>query len=250
MENVNDTFFDGYYKDIWRNMIPEQLTLKEVEFMIDHFKLQPGSAVLDMMCGYGRHAFALAQKGVHVTAVDNLLPYIEEISKFSSMQSLPIIAVKSDILAYEPTELFDLVICMGNSINFFNEKDTRKILSKIGNFLKPGGRLLIHSWSITEIAVKQFTPLTFEMVGDVQMETNTQFLFHPTRIEAETKMRSPNGIIEVKKGIDYIYSVAEYEKMIVDSGLKLMNIYSNPGKKFFTIGEPRIYIDVQKPFKE
>ena len=37
MENVNDTFFDGYYKDIWRNMIPEQLTLKEVEFMIDHF---------------------------------------------------------------------------------------------------------------------------------------------------------------------------------------------------------------------
>jgi len=109
---------------------------------------------------------------------------------------------------------------------------------------------LIHSWSITEIAVMQFTPTMVEMVGDVHMETNTQFLFHPTRIEAETKMTSSNGIIEVKKGIDYVYSVSEYEKMIIDSGLKVINIYSIPGKKFFTIGEPRIYIDVQKPIKE
>ena len=49
MENVNDTYFDGYYKDIWRNMIPEQLTVKEVEFMIDYFQLHPGSKVLEFV---------------------------------------------------------------------------------------------------------------------------------------------------------------------------------------------------------
>ena len=76
MENVNNTYFDGYYKEIWRSYIPPELTVKETDFMIRHFNLQPGNKVLDIMCGYGRHAIALAEKGISVTAVDNLSEYI------------------------------------------------------------------------------------------------------------------------------------------------------------------------------
>ncbi|MCX8020370.1 MAG: class I SAM-dependent methyltransferase [Chitinophagaceae bacterium] len=72
MTNVNDTFFDGSYKYIWKNIIPGILTERETEFMISYFGLRPGSRVLDLMCGYGRHAIALARKGMEVTGVDNL----------------------------------------------------------------------------------------------------------------------------------------------------------------------------------
>ena len=64
MSNINDTFFDGHYKEIWKTLIPDELTVKEVDFMVPHFGLQPGSKVLDLMCGYGRHAIALAKKGI------------------------------------------------------------------------------------------------------------------------------------------------------------------------------------------
>ena len=47
--------------------------------MLQYFNLQPGSKVLDLMCGYGRHAIALAKKGIEVTAIDNLEEYINEI---------------------------------------------------------------------------------------------------------------------------------------------------------------------------
>ena len=63
MNNINDSYFDGYYKDIWRSIIPAELTRKEVDFIVSYFKLQPGNKVLDIMCGYGRHAIALAKKG-------------------------------------------------------------------------------------------------------------------------------------------------------------------------------------------
>ncbi len=79
MSNINDTYFDGYYKDIWRSIIPEELTVKEVDFMQQYFNLDTGSKVLDLMCGYGRHAIALAKKGIPVTAVDILDEYIDEI---------------------------------------------------------------------------------------------------------------------------------------------------------------------------
>ena len=131
MSNINDSYFDGYYKDIWRSIIPAELTTKEVDFIVNYFKLQPGSKVLDLMCGYGRHAIALAKKGMAVTAVDNLDEYINEIKKTATSDNLPITAIKSDVIKYKPEEIFDLAICMGNSLCFFDRSDTVKILEMI-----------------------------------------------------------------------------------------------------------------------
>lgn len=75
--------------------------------------------VLDIMCGYGRHALELARRGVRVTAIDNLEDYIEEIKIKTSEQNLPINAIHSDILQVRLDEVYDAAICMGNSFAFF-----------------------------------------------------------------------------------------------------------------------------------
>src|SRR4030095_13727257 len=102
MNNINDSYFDGHYKDIWRTIIPDELTVKEVDFMLSYFNLKPGSKVLDMMCGYGRHALGLARKGMHVTAVDNLGAYIAEIRDIADREQLPLKTVQHDMLTYDP----------------------------------------------------------------------------------------------------------------------------------------------------
>ena len=48
MSNINDTFFDGYYKDIWKAIIPEELTNRESDFLINYFNLKAGNRVLDL----------------------------------------------------------------------------------------------------------------------------------------------------------------------------------------------------------
>ena len=90
MENINNTYFDGYYKDIWRDIIPAELTQKEAEFMESYFELDKTSAVLDLMCGYGRHALALGRKGIRVTAVDNLAAYIADVEMAATAEGLPV----------------------------------------------------------------------------------------------------------------------------------------------------------------
>ena len=116
-------------------LIPAELTVKETDFMIRHFGLQPGNKVLDIMCGYGRHAIALAEKGISVTAVDNLSEYIDEITETARNKNLPIRAIKADVIHYEPNDIFDLAICMGNSICFFDRDDTVKLLKMISSHL-------------------------------------------------------------------------------------------------------------------
>ena len=45
-------------------------TSQEVAFLIETLRLPPGARILDVGCGPGRHAVALAQAGLSVTGVD------------------------------------------------------------------------------------------------------------------------------------------------------------------------------------
>lgn len=246
MSNINDIYFDGHYKDIWRAIIPAELTVKEIDFMLSFFNLGAESKVLDLMCGYGRHALALGRKGIAVTAIDNLATYIDEIKEIAEKEQLPIQAFQESVIQFNSEDKFDLALCMGNSLNFFNAEDANQLLNNIYSLLKPGGHLLINTWSLAEIAIKSFTPKSWTNVGDLKFLTSSEYLFHPTRIEFQSTILSPDGALEEKKGIDYVFSVAEVEAILNKTGFNLKEIYSIPGKKKFTLGEPRAYIVAQK----
>ena len=246
MSNINDTFFDGYYKDIWRTIIPDELTIKEIDFIIPYFKLEKGSRVLDLMCGYGRHATSLGRKGIEVTAVDNLADYIHEIKTLVEKENLPVKVFQTSVLEFKSNDRFDLAICMGNSLNFFNASDTLKIFSNISSLLKTGGHLLINSWSIAEIVFKNFRENSWSQVGELKFLTESKLLFNPNRIETESTIISPDGKTEIKQGTDFIFSLNEMEAMMKSTGLTLKEVYSIPGRKKFTIGEPRAYLVAEK----
>ena len=246
MENINNTYFDGYYKDIWRTVIPGELTTKEADFIVQYFNLKTGDPVLDLMCGYGRHSVALARKGMYMTAVDNLSDYIDEIKVTTKSESLPVRAIKSDILEYQPEGFFELAICMGNSLNFLNKEDTLKLLSTIHASLKEGGSILINTWSLAEIAIKQFAPKSWSIINDLKYLSDSRYLFHPTRIETETTIIADGKVTETKTSVDYIFSVAEMETILNQAGFTLREIFSIPGRKKFTLGDPRAYIVADK----
>lgn len=246
MENINNSYFDGYYKDIWRSLIPAELTVKETDFMLQYFNLQPGNKVLDIMCGYGRHAIALAKKGIKVTAVDNLDEYINEIIETAGKDNLPIKAIKADLIKYETEEIFDLALCMGNSLCFFDRNDSLKTLKMIAAHLKPGGHFLINTWMIAEIAFKNFHEKSWSQIGELKFITESKYHLQPSRIETDHLILAPDGKTETKKAVDYIYSVAEMELMLQEAGFVMKEVYSIPGRKKFTLGEPRAYIIAEK----
>jgi len=246
MENINNSYFDGYYKEIWRTLIPPELTVKETDFMLQYFKLQPGHKVLDLMCGYGRHTIALARTGIFVTAVDSLAAYIKEIEDAVEKEQLPVKTVRKDIIHFQTTDIFDLALCMGNSLNFFNGADTVSLLSNVAKTLKEKGRILINTWSLAEIAIKSFIANSWSTVADMKFLTSSKYLFQPTRIESESIIIAPDGTTETKTAIDYIYSVAEMESILKEAGFALTEIFSIPGRKKFTLGDPRAYIVAEK----
>ena len=242
MENVNNSYFNGYYKDIWKTIIPPELTVRESDFIQSYFKLQPGNRVLDLMCGYGRHALALGRKGISVTAIDNLSEYIEDVKITAAGENLPVDAFQTDVVNYEAEGLFDLTLCMGNSLCFFKEHDVLSILKMISRHLAPRGYFFLNTWMLAEIAFNNFRERSWINVGDLKYITESKYLLQPSRIETEHLIIAPDGLTETKIAIDYIYSISETEKLLAEAGIVMEDVFSIPGKKKFTLGDPRAYI--------
>lgn len=245
-ENINSSFFDGHYKEIWKQVFPEKTTIAEADFIIAESALEKGHHILDLMCGNGRHSLELAKRGIRVTAVDNLRDYIDEISEKAAKDNLPVTCVQSDVMELQLSGEFDAVICMGNSLQFFSADDGISILTHVASHLKPGGKLFINTWSIAEIVFKNFKEKSWGRVNDMLFLTENRILFNPTRLETDSIIIMDSGEREEKKGVDYIFTLSELETILNKSGFILKEIYSIPGKKKFALGEPRAYIVAER----
>jgi len=245
-QNINSSFFDGYYKEIWRRIFPEKTTEAEADFIIDECGVVSDNSVLDLLSGYGRHSLALARKGIQVTAIDNLPEYINELVEKAGAEGLKVEGICSDIFEAALMRDFDAAICMGNSFQFFNRTECLELLKMINNHLRPGGKLIINSWSIAEIAIRHFRDKSWGRVDDLLFLTENRFLFDPTRIETDSIIITDSGEREVKKGVDYIYSLAELKTMFEETGFRFNSVYSIPGKKIFALGDHRAYLVVEK----
>ncbi len=244
--NINDTFFKGFYKDVWRTLIPAGLTEAETAFIEEACGLQKGQKVLDVMCGYGRHSVELARRGYEVTAVDNLRDYINEIAQTAEKESLPISSLCSPLLDVTLTGVYDAVICMGNSFAFFDEKDALSILQNLAKHLKKGGKLIINTYMLGEIVYKHFREKDWFYTGDYKYLVDNKFFFSPARVESEHIIIRSDGATERIEAVDYIFTLSELSTLVQQAGFALSAAYSTPRKRPFQLGDSRAYIVFQK----
>ncbi|RYY93868.1 MAG: methyltransferase domain-containing protein [Chitinophagaceae bacterium] len=243
LENINDRFFEGAYREVWRRTIPAGLTEAECDFIQQSAALQPGGTVLDLLCGYGRHSLELARRGQRVTAVDNSAPYIEEIKTAATAGNLPVEAVCAPALDYAAAPAaFDAVLCMGNSFAFFDPADTVRFCRSIAGALRPGGRFVFNSWTIAEVALRHYNERVWSQLEGYKYLVASRWLHSPSRIESEHTMIDAENGVQTLRGVDYIYSLNELETFFGAAGMKLEGVWSTPRRRPFRPGDAVAYV--------
>lgn len=95
---------------------------------------------LDLACGPGRHAIALAQRGLHVTAVDLSPTLLDYANAEAAAAGLDIRFVRSDMRAIDFESEFDLVLQLFTSFGYFEDRDDDAlVLRGVRRSLVPGG---------------------------------------------------------------------------------------------------------------
>ncbi len=90
-------------------------------------------ALLDLGCGQGRDAIALARLGYEVTGIDNSKVGIEQMNQVARKEILPLTGQVGDIFAFEDYATFDFVLL--DSMFHFAKKDKKKEVAFIENVI-------------------------------------------------------------------------------------------------------------------
>lgn len=135
-----------WYKHGWslniKNSSWTEDTERQVEFLIREMGLTGGERVLDLACGYGRHALALARRGFSVVGVDITPCYVEDAIQNAALARLPAEFILSDIRDTAFESEFDMVLNMADgAVGYLEtEAENLKIFDVIARALKPGGK--------------------------------------------------------------------------------------------------------------
>ncbi|HEX6080976.1 MAG TPA: methyltransferase domain-containing protein [Methylomirabilota bacterium] len=135
-------FFDASYVAQLREEKPPAQSRREVDFVLKALAPARGARILDVPCGYGRHASALARRGFRVVGVDLSRAMIAE-ARRRFAEGPRLVFVRRDMRRLRFRAEFDAVVNLYTSFGYFTPAENRAALRRLARALRPGGRLLI-----------------------------------------------------------------------------------------------------------
>lgn len=140
-ENDRARWDERYAEGDWADVDEPARILEDAEAWLT----EPGLA-LDVACGAGRNALWLARRGYKVVALDISWEGLQRLQRRARAERLDIHIVLADLEAFAfPPDSFDLIV---NSRFLL-----RSLFPTFRSALKPGGLLLVETFSVDEIEV-------------------------------------------------------------------------------------------------
>ena len=135
----------------WESWAPQMFTERrwemaseEVDAVVRLLDLSPGTHVLDLCCGPGRHSLELARRGFRVTGVDRTAAYLEQARRQAAEEGLDIEFAQADMRAFRRPDAFDGAINLFTAFGYFEDPaEDLRVVQNLHASLKPGGRLVM-----------------------------------------------------------------------------------------------------------
>ncbi len=114
---------------------------REIEAFLAATGMSPGRRILDVGCGAGSHAIALARRGFEVIGIDASPHQLRRAVRAAEVQSAAVQFVNTDMRNPEVDGPFDAVLCLGTTLGYFDDRTNLHCLQVMRDLLVPGGKL-------------------------------------------------------------------------------------------------------------
>lgn len=122
-------------------------TEQEVGFLVTALGLRAGSRVLDVGCGPGRHALALARQGIEVVGVDLSPDFVALATEGAVTEGLPARFEVLDVRDLDRHGEFDAAICLcQGGFGLLGGRDEVTVFGRIVAAVRSGGGLAVSAF--------------------------------------------------------------------------------------------------------
>jgi SAM-dependent methyltransferase len=131
------------YLFVYQDELTGERSEAEVATLLRLLAVSAPLKILDLACGFGRHANRLAALGHQVTGVDYIPGFLRLAREEARQMGVRVDYRQEDMLQLDFHEEFDLVLMLFTSFGYFDDADNAQVLANIARALKPGGRLTL-----------------------------------------------------------------------------------------------------------
>ena len=241
-------FFDEDYPKIYSERLSQDATERESAFAVRALGLQEGDRVLDLACGHGRHAVALARRGMVVTGQDLNEDYLQMAQVDARRSGVEIETVHSDMRDIPFTDEFDAVINMFTAFGYFDSEDEDfRVLQAVANALKDGGKLLLDTlnreWVLSNYVQNDWHT---DDDGNTFLE-HREFDLVSGRNRVTFSIVTADGARRESPGHDVrLYTLTELVRLLDAAGLRLSGRYGDYDGAPYAINKPRMVVIATK----
>lgn len=144
MGYTSESFNEWASGDFFNGWEGERSTEDEASIMSNLLKTKHGDSLLDIACGYGRHALLFAELyNLNVTGIDISSGLIDAARKIMKRKGLEIDYHVKHARDLSWQDKFDYAIIAFNSFSLFSYEDALIVLDRINKALKKNGRLFM-----------------------------------------------------------------------------------------------------------
>ncbi len=213
------------YLYFYREMLTDERTDAEVAAIVNLLDLRSPLKILDLACGFGRHANRLAALGHQVSGVDLFPGFLEIARQDAERKGVTVAYQQKDMRQISDEDTYDLVLLLFTAFGYFDEEDNLLVLRKICKALKPGGRFLMDAPN-RDAAIKGNQPyFVTEKEGNLMID----------RVTFDTLSgRTQNRRIVIRDGVRRdkpfsirLYNPNEMTALLRQAGLQLEQFYGD-----------------------
>ena len=218
-------FEDIFDEDYLRTLpfLTPKATQAEAKFVTDSLALEPGGHILDVGCGYGRHAMELAARGYYVVGLDNSLPLLLRGADEAQRRGLSINFVHGDMREMNFEAQFDGAYCLFSSFGFFDDETNKRTAQHIARALKPGARFVVEVLNRDYLVGDLPSRVWWEGDGCVVLE-EVDFNYYSSRISSTRSIVFDDGR-QLEQAISMrSFSLHELGKLLHSVGFRVTEI--------------------------
>jgi len=190
-------------------------TVAEVDALTELLGLCPGTRILDVGCGPGRHSHELARRGMVVHGVDISAEFVR-IAAAAAPPGATFERADARTLGFDAEFDAAICLCQGAFGVMTSDEDDLAVLRGIARALRPGGRLALSAFN-AYFAVRHFADAEFDAATGICHE--------------RTEIRSPDGEVEEVSLWTGCYTPRELRLVMAAAGLEVESIGgAEPGR--------------------
>ncbi len=240
---------DAYWRTLYPFMFPAS-RLAEAAMRVDQFlslTRPPGHRALDLCCGPGRWAVALATRGFTVTGVDRTPFLLSKARDRAAAAEVEVEWIRQDMRDFVRPDAFDLAINMFTSFGYFDDREEDlAVLRNMLASLRPGGV------GVVDVAGKEVLARIYRETAATELADGTVLVQRHEIIDNWTRLRNVWTVIQDDRARSFefrlrLYSGQELHDLFERAGFSRIRLYGDLEGAPYGIESERLIVTGSRP---